>query len=958
MSDHPMSTKAQTDLSPNPRRLSPARRKANAIAERLPASGSGGSAPRSNFRCEWLFVVRESSEYDYLMFEKMIQQTLEPYGDRPGVRKALDLGLRLFNRGSDGDLLRSKLGARTLFQPGRDKVFGYLFQLDGDWFLYALTSAARTTRKGENEWTERLCETLRDLKPKQLGAGPTSRIARRKELGGQVAIAVKQVGTRVHVYEAPQGLDLREAGGDATWTALVMAADFEYQNTIARLVTGTLFELKNNRFPRAERQLLPGFVFARDQNGKAISGQVVPDPDPERIQMVRDLLAAGATSATNNDIAMEFSPRGLVARGGRRASKGLVVSASDTTDPGRVVATVFAHLQTYLTGKYVFTLECAIPNLEKMHGLMVNRVYPEDQGFFEVELDFGLPAGGFISPGLAEQLSDRRLDNQPGTAGVQQDESSRKPLSGRRRWTRDGHEYAMLPDGPDYIIRRRPAMKSAPPDGSSDPTFARYDGELLGRLNARDLHKRLSASILSALAGPVTTDRLDWCGDQALGATKTQQATTELARLHAQARELRQRAQNNRQLAGAATSPAERSAYADQARDAQEQGDSILARAGDLQGLITQRPVDGVKADVGPLIASLLLLATTKDKASYDLHVALREHLVDLQVDAKPSDPTAEVSVRVRLTTEDGGITLGPVLTMVKNSAVGLPGTSRRRRSIVSRNRALTYSWLLDGQHADEVAEIEGVDQRRLKRAAHEALRDLVHNEDARAAIIDCPVLQTRRVVLGDLVGHPTDGDFSPRRADEVRRLYLDPAFSWTQSWVSQATLDKRAVLAFIDRYASDPDEGLELAVLCDRMGRTEVGIYALLDETGKYLGTKRRGLPSKAVLERGDRWVYNVPTPASDKRLLVRRCHWCGQRSLLQPLRVPEVVDELICTPCRCSASEREPWPAEYLLSWEGPFGRRGPALGATADGKRRPVGTRLAVMPPLPLLHGRPRR
>lgn len=946
MPHHPDDTASPTTL-PVGRKPSRARVKAQRAAAAVPG-GASDARTGSVFQSEWMHLVRESSEYGNMLFAKMIQQTLEPYATRPGVRKALDLGIAILERGPAGDALRRSLGVRTIFRPKSSKVLGYLFQLDDDWFLYALTSAAQTTIAGENLWTTLLCETLRDLRPKNLGAGPTSRIARLKELGAQVSLAVKQTGTTVFVYEAPQGLNLREAGGDATWGALVMAADYEYHATVARLITGTLFELKNNRFPRAEMSLPPGFVFARNGEGKPIPGSVVIDPDPSRLAMVRDLLADGATEATNADLAHRYSSRGLTSRWTAAAP----VPASETGDPGGVVGRVFAHLNTYVTGKYTFRLECSLPSVTAMHGLTVHREHPDDNGYFEVELDFGLPVGGFVSDDVASSVRSRRLMNAPGTSGVQRETWDRKPLSGRREWADAEHDYVLDADDKGvYVVRRRARSATTLPGRRS--TIGKGEGTIVGRLPAARLHGDLARAALAALGKPIAADRPDM-GEGAAGrAARLADVSRELIASRSLAQERAHTAANFRMLAGASATTNERLNYADLVRRAEAEAEEAEADVARLQGELSVRPVDGLTVDVGPLAAALIVLGRTQDKADFALFEALRDFVVDFRAECEVGQPIATVTFGLRLHASDGSITLGPISLTTRNTAIGVAGTPARSDAIHERNLALTLPWLLGEVTPAEVAEHEGIDLRSLRRRTHDVLRSHLPNEAARAAIIDCPIVETRRVVLGALAGARDDAGFSADRAREIRQLYYDPNFSWTPSWVSDATIMKRVVLDFVDRYATDPNMGVHLDVVRARVDVAEVFLYRLLnDDPAKYVGASVRPAP-RPVLDRAPGWNLDRAPKRELKAVCVRRCTWCGERTLLQPLRVPEVADELICTHCGCSAASDEPWPGDYLLSWDGPFGRRkSPGKDIAAKGDRSPHGTRLVPLPDVPIL------
>ncbi len=924
------------------RKPSAARRRANEAAAAATGGASDLGAPM--FLIDNLVGVRESSEYDYMLFAKMIQQTLEPLRHLPGVAQALELGVSVFDKGPKGEDLRRQLGARALTKPGTDRVVGYLFVLQGTWFLYALTSAAKTSSDGDNFWIESLCSILRELRPKNLWVGPASRVVRRKELAGRVTLALKDVGTRIFPFEARHGLDLRVMADEYTWDALVTAADFDYKSTLTRLLTGTIFELKNNRFPRAEGVLPPGFCFARE--GGTVTRQVVPDVRPDSLEMVRDLLRAGAGELTDAEIAKEFSARGLTARSQRK--KGVPVAELD--DPGRAILGVFQHLKTYVTGTYTFRLECPILNLEELHGLPIHRVHPEDNGFFEVDLQFELPPGGFVDEATARALTERRLDRDSGTAGAQLDRSVRKPIAGRRTWEDDTYQYVLDSDEDGaYVVRRRPK----PPAGA-ETRISKGEGEIVGRLPAADFHVDVARAAVDGLGKALATDR----PATSTALTWFDSLTGDLARLRSAVDAGERETRNLRALAGAAADVEERQHYAEMARTAKASTSKAQAELAAVQGRLALAAPGGARVELGVALPAFTLLGRTSNKAPYELYEAIRDHLVDLRVDCAPRRPTATVEFCIRLNSSDGSITLGPFRFSTRSTSVGVAGTPERAQAFHERNQALLVPWILGEQSAAEIQNLEGISERSLFRRGHTMLQPYIPNATARSALLDCPVPETRAVVLAGAMGFEYDTPFSDERAELIRRTYLDPDFDWTESWVSEATELKRRTLAFIDRNSDDPESGVHLDDPIDALGVSEVFVYRLLNsDPTRYTGASRRPAP-KAVLERVPGWPDGRRPERASRRLRVFSCRWCGGWSMLQPLRVPEVSDELICTACGCSAGSDEPWPATYLQLWDGPFGRTvkasSDALGAAPRTRK---GSHIVEMPPIPLIGARRR-
>lgn len=959
-SDQTFGPPAQPGTVVSHRRESPTRRRAREEGARRRAGTSASPDVQAmRFLAMWLYVVRESSEYDYMLFAKMIEQTLDPYQHRPAVQQMLALGTRVIEHTPTGDELRRDIGARTIFFPGTSKAMGYLFHIGDQWFLYALVSAAKTALNGDSDWNTVLCGVLREIRPEHIAAGPASRLCRLRELSGQVSLAVKQIRSKIHVFEFPSGLDLNQPGDDATWNALVLAAEFDYKNTLTRLLTGVLFELKNNRFPRPARQLLPGYEFARDGDGVVQQGVVRPSTDPHRIALVRELLTLGATDLPNEEIARLLAKKGLVARGGPRASKGIVVTADEVGNPSKLMTVLWAHLPTYATGKYIFRHECTVPNIDMMHGMEVHRAHPDDKGYFEVELDFGLPEGGWASAELIAEVVRRRLPTLREPSGAAGPRALMKPLAKTTRWTEDGWQYSLSGhEQAAYTLRRRTLVSSVEKGTGRTRGFGHYEGELLGRFTSDVFHRDIAAAIANGLTLGAPSGRYEWRDALGVPTAAFVAAQARLSELDAEAHRLTEDARRARRLASTSEDDVLADEFAREASSARRGAHAVASEAAKLRVTLDATPLgQGLAVDADRFAAALALLAQTKDKAPFILHEILREHLTDLRVYAEPSNPVATFVVGTRFTTQDGEITIGPIEGKTRNAAVGLTNIGRVG-GYQERNIALGRAWLFDGVPVDEVMALEGLDARAIRRRAKEGLRDLLPSMQARSALLDCPIAATRRAVLAPLLGEALPaGGHDGVVAEEIFRIYTAPDFYWTHSWVSESTLRKRTILEFIDRYA-DPEVGLAMNVIKERLGLSDWVLRSMMDETGTYLGGAQNTPPRRPVLQRAPGWLLDAPCSAEDKRLLVKACPWCGQRKLLQPLRVPEITDEVLCVACRRMPSSEYQWPEEYLLPWEGPFGRTGmPKLGVLPRGQYEPIGSRLQPSPRLPTLNPRRR-
>lgn len=379
-------------------RLNERKRAARPGRRRVEASGPQTEAPvqgQFEHKCERGFLARESGEYDFLLLAKMIQQVLEPFRGDPAVDAALALGVTPLLNTDAGRRAREQLGARLLyFSDRRNKAFGVRFTIKGVTFQYGLLSGAKSSdpATGENDWVESIGDLLTEHRPAELVTGPMSRLARRRHLFSRLGTLLAQTRTTVRTYEVPHGMSMLDPGGQAQWDALALAAESDYLGTVTRLLTGVVYELKNNNYPRSALGLPPGYV--KPNSAGPDQHKVVPSTDPADLARVRKFIELCAGDASPNEIATELSDLGLKTRhpGIHRNDPNL--RADQVKHPETLIRVLMQHLPAYLTGTYTFEHEIPLPNCDIFHGFDVHRQSLTDSGFIVAKLDFGVPPVG------------------------------------------------------------------------------------------------------------------------------------------------------------------------------------------------------------------------------------------------------------------------------------------------------------------------------------------------------------------------------------------------------------------------------------------------------------------------------------------------------------------------------------------------------------------------------------
>lgn len=907
------------------------RRRANAAA--------GGAATPITGSFDHLtpmwFVSRESPEYGYLLLDKMIEQILDPYRHIPAVEVALSYGSRPMWRDTEGEKVREELRAQSLYSSeGTRKLFGVRFEIDGHWFQYGLTSGARPGLNGDNDWVESLRDGAKMLRPERLVTGPLSRLARLEKLFMELADDLHSSRTLVVPTEAPAGIDLATEVGKMQWQALAKAAEADYRATVMRLLTGVIFELKNDRYPRAEKQLLLGYHKPGHDKDKHI---VRPSDDPVvRAQVAKLIELAASPLFTETQIATELAKLGLTSRW--PGANGNDPRAVDqVADPVKLVQGLFAGLPTYLDGKYLYRHELPLPNLDTIHGLPVRRFHPGDYGYIEKELNFGLPDGGWADPDLI--LEAIRLRSPAEDARTPLTKDKVKPLAGLVRWSDDeGWEYCLLAkDSNSYEYRRRKiAEGQAPPAAFTDA-----DGELIGRFSARKLHAAF-ADLLRHLAGGAPA---------ALHCPEA--PPVDLSKVNELEEEKKQHerdAAGFRQEAVRAESQEEKEQYREDARKASAAAAAVAADIAQIRA--RHKPLPRTVSDARTIAALIALLEDLPGTADVAVARRIRSLVSSLKiVGADKRSPSATLEAVLTLGTDAGAITVGPLRTSVQNRAVGgKPGTDSRREGFAARNRALVTSLLLEGGDEEErrrLWSLEDFNARSYTRRMMAALQPIVGTYVA-SAVIDCPIVGVRRAALARPLEHGLDliDGLSEDLAEEIAGIYVPQGFTWTKGWCPGGMARERQVLAFLDRYAN-PEEGLPLNDVRDALGLDSTYLYRLA-HTGRTPYSQNRLTPG--------RWygrVEIVPGEGGPRspgsRVRVRSCPHCGARTLLQPLRAPEVAGYLLCTAdgCRKALLSGRQYPAVFFEPWDGPqsFATRGLLEPGAGDERWLTVGGRVIV-------------
>jgi hypothetical protein len=885
-------------------------------------------APFRKFTLEAFIPIRESSEFDYGMFDGMIEQILLPIcAQYPELLELMNYGSKVLRVDAEGAELRKRLGAEPLFGDDRNtsRPTAWAVNVGRCRVVYALTSAGKTDSSGlENAWINILSNEIREHAPTHLHTGPFSRLVRNKDVSAQLKIALRVTGTLVHCLESREGFQVDGTNGPMIWDLLVNSAHSEWVATLTRLQTGTIFHLRQGKWPRGGPLPVVGYNRVTELQGGA--SLVVPDENQR--EMVRTIIETAASGMSEEAAVKAMSNAGVRSRKprGRGVLQPLI---GELGDPKAAARGVWQHLPTYLSGQYVFRQNNTVPGCTEVLGVHVERENQDDPGHFQFRVPFGIPEGGWHDEETIKLAIRKRLSHRPKEGGKAETKERIKPLTGLGSYIAGGYEYRLMGDDTTYQLRRR---LHQPTDSGVFKGFATYDGELVGRFTIAGLHQTV-ASLLRDLVLEVEDDLV--CTHEA------EPKPEEIADLLNQANEANQVAARMREFAASTGNPEEQSAYREQASEHYGRGASLMQQHREL---LARKDRQAEFADTRQILAAAELLDRSTGGESPTLRNALRRAVGSLRIDAVNSEPVAEVTLTASVRTDIGSVTLGPVKRSILNTA----GTKRVKPNpdtVSERNIRLAHDLLLDA-HDGPIRDLVKFHNRQEHRRLLKVMQGLLPNPLAASALLDCPIPAVQRIVLNEVFSDygyapvPLPDDLDPLWIQEIAAIYLQPKWNWKQrSWASGDATWARRLVSWMHRYHGD-EVGVPLTIACDQMGLGDYQIYSLLNAAeGNYKGSS---ISNSTPIEYSVLYRKRVRLE-EPRRIRIVECPHCGTRELPYILRVPELPDGMLCSTCRRPPNSKIVYPEQYLLPWVGPSQGKRKVRTAEQVEKGAPAGTQL---------------
>jgi hypothetical protein len=236
---------------------------------------------------------------------------------------------------------------------------------------------------------------------------------------------------------------------------------------------------------------------------------------------------------------------------------------------------------------------------------------------------------------------------------------------------------------------------------------------------------------------------------------------------------------------------------------------------------------------------------------------------------------------------------------------------------------------LVNGLSLEEVAEKHGYTAGApLQRSLREAIREKVPSAAMRAALFNCPVAETRRVMWQHISGEDLGLDLSGEWARHIVETYTRDSVVWAEAWAADSHQAARKALRWVEQNV-DEDGTADWAGMMDAVTTEDMP-----EQTRKHLDeelTRGKGAPREGraaifapVLERVERRAGELATENlgwtrwADRRVRVKSCEHCGG-DIDHVLRVPEVPGGVMCSSCRKAPGLDVEFPADYLRMWAG---------------------------------------
>lgn len=376
------------------------------------------------YRAKLLVICRESSEYDLVLMEGLVRQSLAYISDRPSFKRADELGISVLAVPTLPDV------TVILLTKGRAKAV--LFEIAGDFFLYSMSSAARENRAGDNDWTLLVTAVLRALRPEEVVVASISRLVRSFHHSGLMLDAITK---NVDVVRAGD-TRLRMSGiGSETdqlmWGFMVMVASSERTLIVQRLTAGLVSKYRRGEWVKGLSAIPLGYRY--EPSTKTLE---LDESQFEALRLAWTLMCD--PQVTNWQILQALGDLG-VSTNLIRARHGNDATVADLRSPETYVAQLRRWSHLYLTGEHTTPWANPFKGISHLAGMPVVKV---SGGREELQFHYNLGR-----PDISADLVHAGLNAKENFRGrIERGGAARKFVGALNQyaWQQKGYEYWLV----------------------------------------------------------------------------------------------------------------------------------------------------------------------------------------------------------------------------------------------------------------------------------------------------------------------------------------------------------------------------------------------------------------------------------------------------------------------------------------------------------------------------------
>lgn len=794
------------------------------------------------------------------------------------------------------------------------------------WFVIADTSAAKRNKDGDNDFIKALIALLARHPSSTWQPGDAERAIREKELATGLTAILKRHNVRP--WLDGELLDLSDRRDLREWERAANEATEDRKRTIKKLGGGEMnAALHDKKWPDDPATLALGLTLEEPRKGLKPGGGkkiiLVDEDEMAKVLPQVELIveSTGWFDLSYPEIAAKLGAAGITTPTlVRKHGEGTTLADGS---PYIVVRTVWNWIEAWAKNAMPWRYTWALGDDLRGRDDLEVKTFPDGTKIYyatawvpfpEYDWGVGKPA---LEKAVANIKARRERDLSLRGSRTEIVRNRVMPAAALCGWEEEEpngatYQYKLIARPGSYVLRRR--MK---PKAGAKTNWQTNKGVAVCSVATHELHQILAEGIRQTATGTSFATYVGGlgaavqaadpkAGNRTLAEMKRKEAKK--ARSQAQVEEMkadRQRLILVDEDADVDAKAAAREALAGYERQETEQrtlAARLLREADELEAMGDEAVEDTDTFDnlASPLALAELLTREDVAQLPKPAIAALRQVFGTSLKLRRLSQLHVEVSFAVQLSSDHNEFVFEPVVAQAANtSRIDDGGNFGVRKD---RARDLARMFMVDGRGIEELAEEFSVSVEYMGRELRKYLSTFVVSRGRMSALLSHALPAQRALLWAVLHNEPLPEGADPQWAENLKVQYTSPE-PWGQYWVMDSRAHNEAVLT-VDRYQTDPEQGVTLALLHEKVNATPTVINAM---ARTYHGV----LP---VLRKGNEWA-SLPGAPAVSRALLPFCTGCKKRVKVHVMRVPELPQPMVCPDCLIMPDYPNiPVPADYV--------------------------------------------